>query len=127
MTTTVYTAAKTALLKAGLDLTSGLTCAAMNSSFVANDANSTWSDISANVLGTPVAATSASVTSGKLTAKFPDFTDIPTGSVISALVMYNATTGVLVSYDTSALNLPFTADGSNVSISYTNDLVLEID
>lgn len=127
MTTSVYTSAKTAFLNGSLDLTSSLTVAAMNGSFVANDANTTWSDISANVIGTPVTAKTATVSSGKLNATFPDFTDVPSGAVISALVLFNSKTGALVSYDTSALNLPFTADGGNVSVSWTNGLVLEID
>lgn len=131
MTTALYPSARDALLKGEIDLTDGhLTCAAMDSTFKVDETNTLFSDVSASSLGS-VSVMSGTVASNKFTGSFPNLTNIPSGAVITGLVFYmnmgdDASKNILVAYDTSAVNLPFTATGGQIAVTFPSNLITVI-
>jgi hypothetical protein len=99
--------------------TATLKCAAVSSSYTYSEAHTSFSDISAFVLGS-VTLSDVVVSSGQLSSSDFTFSGISSGTAAS-LVYYldsgTPSTSYLILYDSSATNLPYTFTGTDVIVS----------
>ena len=84
-----------------------------------NAAHDFYNDISAGVVGTPVALSSKTTTGGVFDSADPTWTGV-SGSTVGAIVMYvdtgNVATSILLAwYDTGITGLPLTPNGGDVT------------
>jgi hypothetical protein len=88
-----------------------------------------YSDISSAVVGTPQTLTSKSFDSGKLGAVSVAFTDLGTGIIIGALVLYIDTgvagTSRLIFYDNEAIGLPLRTDGGVITVPFDSQGIIQ--
>ena len=94
-----------------------------------NAAHDFYDDISAGVVGTPVALASKTYTNGVLDAADTTFTAV-SGSSVEAIVLYidtgSAATSRLVAWiDTGVTGLPFTPSGGNVQITWNASGIID--
>lgn len=83
-----------------------------------------YSDISAYVLGAPVALAGKSVTGGVFDATDPVFAALANGNTVEAIVLYKDTgvagTSPLIAYIDQCSGLPLTTDGGNFEPTWDN-------
>lgn len=81
-----------------------------------------YSDVSAGVIGTPVALANKTSTDGIADADDATFTAVPGTTSIEAIVIYKDTgvagTSPLIAYIDTATGLPFTTSGGDETISW---------
>lgn len=127
MANRLYAKGAEKILSGSIDLTSDtIRVAAMKNTHVQDLANHEfYSDISADVVGTPQSLSGKSVTGGKFDADDPTFTAIGgSGEVIEGLAIYKwtgvAATSPLIGYVDTATGLPFTTSGGNFTPRWSN-------
>lgn len=83
-----------------------------------------YSDISANVLGTPQALSSPTFTGGVMDAADPTFPSVTTGNTVNALVLYMDTgvagTSWLIAYLDTVTGFPLSTNGGDVTPEWDN-------
>lgn len=125
MANAVYPLYREALIQgsANTSLTGTLKAALVDTGTVSyNAAHDFYNDISAGVVGTPVALASKTYTNGVLDAADTTFTAV-SGSSVEAIVLYidtgtPATSRLVAWLDTGVTGLPLTPSGGNVQISW---------
>lgn len=121
MATNVYPSfLKNVLLGRFGDMTAAtLKCAAVSSTYVYDSTDTCLTDISSSILGS-VTLTSVSVATGELDIGNFTFSGISSGTA-GSLIYYldsgTASTSYLITYDSSATNLPYTFSGVNVLVT----------
>lgn len=123
MANTLYTTFKQSLLSGANNLSSvSIKAALVTASYTPNFATDQyWSSAVANVVGTPQALTSVTVTGGVLNAASVTYTAV-TGSAVTRIVLYIdtgvTTTSQLICADDTATGLPVTPNGGNITITW---------
>ena len=100
-------------------------CALVSSAYTADlAADEFYSDISDHVVDTPETLTNKSITGGVFDADDPTFTAVATGPTVKAVVIYKDTgvagTSPLLDYFDNITGFPFAANGSDVTIRWSN-------
>lgn len=108
-----------------VDVTSATIKAALvSSAYTFNTAHEFYSDISANVIGTPQTLGSKAVTGGMFDAGDPTWTAVAGGSTVKAIVLYKDTgvagTSPVLVYLDQFTGFPFATNGSDVTIQWNN-------
>lgn len=118
----VYPKAKEAMLSGLADLSGGTVRAALvdAGTVVYNAAHQFFSDISAGVVGTPVALTGKSITNGVFDADDVVFATV-TGATVEAVVLYLWTGTAGTSRLLFWIDTAVTPDGTNVTVAWPND------
>tara|TARA_R100001443_G_scaffold16819_1_gene27233 strand:- start:7571 stop:7972 length:402 start_codon:yes stop_codon:yes gene_type:complete len=121
MANAIYPKAKEAFLNGEIDLTDNTIKVALvdTGTYTYNTAHDFYNDVS-GVLGTPVALSSKTVTSGVFDAADCTFTTPTAGTSIEALIIYKdtgtASTSNLIAYIDTGTGLPFTSNGADIDI-----------
>jgi len=121
MANAIYPKAKEAFLNGEIDLTDNTIKVALvdTGTYTYSTAHDFYNDVS-GVLGTPVALSSKSVTSGVFDAADCTFTTPSAGTSIEALIIYkdtgNTATSNLIAYIDTGTGLPFTSNGADIDI-----------
>ncbi len=121
MANAIYPKAKEAFLNGEIDLTDNTIKVALvdTGTYTYNTAHDFYNDVS-GVLGTPVALSSKTVTSGVFDAADCTFTTPSAGTSIEALIIYKdtgtASTSNLIAYIDTGTGLPFTSNGADIDI-----------
>jgi len=123
MATVIYPKAAQKLWEAVFDWASNsIKLALLDSTYVYDAADEFYSDLT-GVVGTPVALSGKSNSLGVLDADNTIFPSL-TGSTVRKMVVYKdtgvASTSPLALYIDAGGNLPFTPDGSNVTVQHNN-------
>lgn len=123
MANALYPLGKKAILDGDVDLLSDTIKAALidtgTSSY--NAAHDFYNDISAGVVGTPVALGTKTTTAGVFDSADVTWTAV-SGSTVEAIVLYKdtgntATSQLIAWYDTSVTGLPLTPNGGDVTLT----------
>lgn len=126
MANVVYPKYKQALLdgSANIDVNDGTVKVALIDTglYTYNSAHDFYDDVSAGVVGTPVALANTTVTNGLFDADNVTFTSV-SGNSVEALIIYIdtgvAATSTLVAYlDTGVTGLPVTPNGGDIIVSW---------
>ncbi len=121
MANAIYPKAKEAFLNGEIDLSDNTIKVALvdTGTYTYNTAHDFYNDVS-GVLGTPVALSSKTVTSGVFDAADCTFTTPSAGTSIEALIIYKdtgtASTSNLIAYIDTGTGLPFTSNGADIDI-----------
>ena len=121
MANAIYPKAKEAFLNGEIDLTDNTIKVALvdTGTYTYNTAHDFYNDVS-GVLGTPVALSSKTVTSGVFDAADCTFSTPTAGTSIEALIIYkdtgNTATSNLIAYIDTGTGLPFTSNGADIDI-----------
>lgn len=121
MANVLYPLGKKAILDGDVDfLTDTIKVALVDTGTVSySAAHDFYDDISAGVIGTPVALASKTTTAGVFDSTDPTWTGV-SGATVEAVVMYKdsgsaATSQLLVWYDTGVTGLTLTPNGGDVT------------
>ena len=124
MANALYPKGKEAFLSGSINLSSDTIKVALvdTASYTYNTAHDFYDDVSAAVVGTPVALGTKTVTNGTFDAADSVFSSV-TGNQSEALVIYKdtgtASTSPLIAYfDTGVTGLPVTPNGGDINITW---------
>jgi len=121
MANAIYPKAKEAFLNGQIDISDDTIKVALvdTGTYTYSTAHDFYDDVS-GVLGTPVALSSKTVTSGVFDAADCTFSTPTAGTTIEALIIYKdtgtASTSNLIAYIDTGTGLPFTSNGADVDI-----------
>ena len=124
MANAIYPKYKQALLDASadVDLNDGTVKVALSTAAY-NSAHDFYDDVSASTVGTPQTIANTTVTDGLFDGDNVTYTAVPSGSTVTALIIYidtgTAGTSPLVAYiDTSVTGLPVTPNGGDITVTW---------
>lgn len=125
MSNALYTLGKQGLLHGSFVLDSDtIKLALVSSSYSPNIAtHEFWSDVNANVIGTPVAIGGISITNGVFNSSAVTFSAVAGGSTVRYFVIYKdtgvaGTSPLLVLIDTTTgVSLPFATNGGDITFT----------
>lgn len=126
MSNAKYTKGKEKEMQAQVNwLTDNIKVAIVKSAYAVNlSTHEFYSDLGANVLGTPVALSSRSVTGGVFDAADSTIASVTAGDTCSFAVIYKDTgvagTSPLLVYLDTITNFPFTTNGGDVKLQWDN-------
>lgn len=126
MANALYAKGKERILGAQINLGSANIKAALVSSAYAQNLTTDefYTSISANVVGTPVALTTKSITNGVFDADNVTFATVAAGSTCEAVVLYQDTgveaTSPLLAYIDTITGFPLATNGGDVVIQWDN-------
>lgn len=106
-------------------------CALMKSTYTPNaSTDQFWGDISSNVIGTPLALTSKSSTNGVSNAADAIFPTVASGNTVGSIVVYkdtgNSATSPLIVYFDTGTGLPYTTDGTDITVVFTGNNIYSL-
>lgn len=124
MSAVLYPSAKSAFLKAEIDLLDDtINAALVGSAYSYNSSHEYWSSVVGNLVGAAVTLSGKAVSAGAFDATNALFSAV-TGLQVGAVVLYkytgNNATSPLIAYDNTLDGLPFTPDGRDVTIAWNN-------
>lgn len=137
MANQMYTSAKDGLLGGLIDLDTAVIKVALLRSYTFSDSHVYVSNVTGaggSIVGTPVALSSVSISSGVFDAADSVFTSVSAGAAIPALLVYQASavTGgsdvasssqrVILYIDSAGGSLPITPTGGNINVVWDNSL-----
>lgn len=126
MSNALYVKGAEKLLSGSVDLSSATIKAALLKNTYAQNLSTDefYSDISANVAGTPQALGSKTVTGGKFDAADPTFTAVTAGDTLEAVVLYkdtgNPATSPLLAYIDTITGFPLATNGGDITPQWDN-------
>lgn len=122
MANLLYTSGKNALLLKNINMSTDVINAVLvNNTYVFSDAHTTYAaNVQATAIGSPVALTGQTVTGAVFDANDVTFPTVASGANIKALVLYHASSGVLIAYIDSGAGLPATGNGGDIQINFSN-------
>lgn len=121
-----YTKGKEKEMQAQINwLTDNIKVATVKSAYAVNLAtHEFYSDLGANVLGTPVALSSRTITGGVFDAADATVASVTAGDTCSFAVVYKDTgvagTSPLLIYCDTITNFPFTTNGGDIKLQWDN-------
>ncbi len=126
MANALYNSGRNGLLNGGIDLdTNTIKAALVSNAYTPNLAtHANWSDVSANVIGTPTTLatpTVGTVGPGVFDAAVVSFTAVASGAVTYVAIYKDtgtANTSTLIALIDTATGLPVTANGGDITITW---------
>ena len=113
------------ILAASIDFsTHPIKAALVSGSYIYSDAHEFYLDVSTVVLGAPVTLANKTITAGVFDADDAPFGAISAGGVAQGVVLYrdtgNVATSPLICYLDEVTGFPFTTNGSDVNVTWSN-------
>lgn len=126
MANAVYPITKKTMLDALIALGTLKAALVDTGTYTYNAAHDFYNDVSAGVVGTPVALTGVTTTGGALNSSAFTFTSV-SGASCEAILIYvdtgNVATSPILAYvDTGQTNLPVTPNGGNITFTPTTNI-----
>lgn len=125
MANALYPKGKEKILSAAINLSADtIKAVLLSSAYVYSAAHEFYSDVSANVLDTPNALTTKSVTSGAFDADDTVFGAVAGGSTAKAVAIYKDTgvdaTSPLIGYIDVITGFPLATNGGDITVQWDN-------
>ena len=132
MANAIYPLYKQALLdaSANVDLNDGTVKVALSTAAY-NSAHDFYDDVSASTVGTPQTINNTTVTNGLFDGDDVVYTAVPSGSTVTALIIYIDTgtpgTSRLVAFiDTGVAGFPLSTNGGDVTVSWNASGIFQL-
>lgn len=104
-------------------------CALVTSSYTYSAAHTNYSQVSANVLGTPQTLASKTVTGGVADAADPQFTGVSSGTVHSVVIYKDtgtASTSTLICFLDTGTGFDLVANGGTITVTFNASGIFKV-
>jgi hypothetical protein len=128
----IYPLYKQALLdaSANVDINDGTVKVALSTAAY-NSAHEFYSSVSASSVGTPQTIANTTVTNGLFDGDNVVYTAVPSGSTVTALIIYidtgtNSTSRLVAFLDTGITGIPFPTNGGDVNVNWNASGIFQL-